>query len=111
MMKRAKLAESLRYKANMIRAGELIAVLQSADLMEQAATALESDALIETCQLIGIKDGKEVSLGNIAIPPQMKARELASDMFGRFTDDDGSEAEMCFWALQQYIEWSTKQNS
>lgn len=54
-------------------------------------------------------EGIQVHLGKAPMPPRMKAREIASEMFGSFTDGDDTDAELCFWALEQLIEWMTKQ--
>lgn len=57
----------------------------------------------DTVQVFGVKDGKETLLGTAPMPARMKARELARENFGNFEDGDGSDAELCFGALEQLI--------
>lgn len=59
----------------------------------------------EQVDLYGVKAGVQVPLGKAPMPPSMKARQLAREQFGHFEDDDGSDAELCFGALEQMIEW------
>ena len=64
----------------------------------------------ETVDVVGVRsNGEHVNLGKIAMPPRMKAREIAIEQFGRFKDDDGSDAEMCFGALEYFLEWLIQQ--
>ena len=60
---------------------------------------------VETADLYGVKDGVEFYLGKVPYPPRSKAREIAISQFGHFEDDDGSDAELCFGALEQLVEW------
>jgi len=39
------------------------------------------------------------AVGAAPMPPRMKAREIAREYFGGFTEDDGSDADSCFSAL------------
>lgn len=65
---------------------------------------------IETVDLVGVRaNGEHVNLGKVAMPPRMKAREIAQSYFGPFQDDDGSEAESCFGAMDELIGWLVKQ--
>jgi len=48
-------------------------------------------------------------LGKTSTPPSMKQREIAVEYFGNFEDDDGSDAEMMFGALEQYHNWLVSQ--
>lgn len=64
---------------------------------------------VEQVDLYGTKDGIQVHLGKALMPPRMKARELAQEMFGHFEEDDGSDAELCFAAMEQLINWMFKQ--
>lgn len=59
----------------------------------------------DTVEIIGRKGGKENHLGTMRMPPRMKAREIAREQFGHFVDDDGSDAELCFGALEQLIDY------
>ena len=61
-------------------------------------------AQVERVELYGVKDGKQTLLGTVPMPPRMRAREITREMFGPFEDDDGSDAELCFAALEQMIE-------
>ena len=64
----------------------------------------------ETVDVVGVRSNSEhVNLGKIAMPPRMKAREIAIEQFGSFKDDDGSDAEMCFGALEYFLEWLIQQ--
>lgn len=64
----------------------------------------------ETVDVVGVRsNGEHVNLEKIAMPPRMKAREIAIEQFGRFKDDDGSDAEMCFGALEYFLEWLIQQ--
>lgn len=62
----------------------------------------------DTVEIIGMKGGKDHYLGTMAMPPRMKAREIAREQFGHFVDDDGSDAELCFCALEQLIDYMQK---
>ena len=76
--------------------------------MTDTKTPSPSDA--ETVDLIGVRDdGTHVNLGKISMPPRMKAREIARSYFGPFEDDDASDAEMCFGALETFLDWLVKQ--
>lgn len=59
---------------------------------------------VEHVELYGVKDGKETLLGTVPMPPRMKAREIAREMFDRFEDDDASDAAMCFAAMESLID-------
>jgi hypothetical protein len=39
----------------------------------------------------------------------MKRKEIARDYFGGFSEDDGSDADSCFWALGGYHDWLLSQ--
>lgn len=65
---------------------------------------------MDTVDLYGTnKEGIQVHLGKAPMPPRMKARDLAIEMFGHFREDDGSDAEMCLYALEQLIDWMFQQ--
>jgi len=66
--------------------------------------AVESMTDSDTVQVYGVKNGQQTLIGTAPIPPRMKARELARAQFGHFEDDDGSDADLCFCALEQLIE-------
>lgn len=60
----------------------------------------------DTVNVIGVKaDGSADLLGTAPMPPRMKAREIAREYFGGFTEDDGSDADSCFWALVGFLDW------
>ena len=64
----------------------------------------------ETVDLVGVRaNGEHVNRGKVAKPPRMKAREIAQSYFGPFQDDDGSESDACFGALEELIDWLVKQ--
>ena len=64
----------------------------------------------ETVDLVGVRaNGEHVNRGKVAKPPRMKAREIAQSYFGPFQDDDGSESDACFCALEELIDWLVKQ--
>ena len=69
------------------------------------AQAQQTQEPVETAELYGVKDGVEFHLGKVPYPPRSKAREIAISYFGHFEDDDGSDAELCFGALEQLVEW------
>ena len=63
-----------------------------------------------TVVLVGVRaNGEHVNRGKVAKPPRMKAREIAQSYFGPFHDDDGSESDACFGALEELIDWLVKQ--
>jgi hypothetical protein len=70
--------------------------------LRDAPVAAVPDA--EMVQLYGIKGGKGTLLGEVPMPVRMKARELAREQFGHFEDDDGSDAELCFGAMEQLLD-------
>ena len=57
----------------------------------------------ETVDLVGVRANSPTT------PPRMKAREIAQSYFGPFQDDDGSESDACFGALEELIDWLVKQ--
>jgi hypothetical protein len=60
----------------------------------------------DTVNVIGVKaDGSADLLGTAPMPPRMKAREIAREYFGGFTEDDGSDADSCFSALVWFLDW------
>jgi len=59
----------------------------------------------DTVKLVGIKNGVETELGEVPMPPRMKARELAREQFGGDPLDDCSDAALCYYALEQIIEY------
>lgn len=78
---------------------ELTSALQ-AFLAEQAAASL-----LPTVELVGVKDGKETSLGQVAMPPTMKARELLREQGFTDIDDDMSHDACALWACESLIEY------
>ena len=62
--------------------------------------------MADTVNLFGVRaDGSTELLGTAPMPPRMKAREIASDHFGPFKEDDCSNADTCFWALVGFLDW------
>lgn len=59
---------------------------------------------VEHVELYGVKDGKETRLGTVPMPPRMKARQIARVTFGPFEENDGSDADMCFAAMESLID-------
>lgn len=74
--------------------------LQPAQATQAEVTMTDADAV----QVYGVKDGVQTLIGSAPMPPHMKARELAREQFGHFEDGDGSDAELCFGALEQLID-------
>ena len=73
-----------------------------------AAVAPAEDA--DAVDVVGVRaNGEHVSLGKMPMPPRMKAREIAASQFGRFVDDDGSDAELCFGAMEELLDWLERQ--
>ncbi|WP_046060030.1 hypothetical protein [Paracidovorax citrulli] len=69
-----------------------------------AAGAAPTDA--DTVDVVGVRaSGEHVNLGKMPMPPTMKARDIATSQFGGFQDGDGSDAEMCFGALEELLAW------
>lgn len=66
--------------------------------------AVHVHAVADTVEVYGIKDGKETLLGSAPMPVRMKARELAREQFGHFEEGDGSDAELCFGAMEQLLD-------
>lgn len=58
---------------------------------------------MEMVQLIGVKDGVEHALGEVPMPARMKARLLAAETFGAFEIGDGSDADLCFGAMEELL--------
>lgn len=65
----------------------------------------------DTVKVIGVRrDGSSVVLGEAPMPAAMKRREIVRGFFGEPSqDEDGTEADMCLWALEQYHEWLVAQ--
>ena len=77
---------------------------------KQAQQEAQGPSNRDTVDVVGVRsNGEHVNLGKIAMPPRMKAREIAIEQFGSFKDDDGSDAEMCFGALEYFLEWLIRQ--
>lgn len=53
-------------------------------------------------------NGETKLLGTTLMSPKLKARELATEQFGGFVEGDGSDAEMCHYALEQMAEHCKK---
>jgi len=63
---------------------------------------------IETMQLIGIKEGREVDLGDMPLSPEMKMREIARQ-YGNPDDEDDYPAGVAIGAMQDLITWMKQQ--
>ena len=62
--------------------------------------------MTDVVEVFGVKgDGSTVSLGTASIPPAMKRKDIAREMFGGSPEDDTSEAFYCLCALEQYHDW------
>jgi hypothetical protein len=60
----------------------------------------------DTVQIVGRRaDGTEVVVGEALMPPLMKARELAREMFGGDPADDTSDTAMAFWVCENFYNW------
>ncbi len=66
--------------------------------------------ITERVEIHGVRaDGTTVKVGTAPMPVSMKAREIARAQFGHFEDDDGSDAELCFGALEELANWMGRQ--
>ena len=80
------------------------------DLRDHDHAALSAaPAPAETVTLVGVKNGVETVLGEVPMPPNMKARELVREMFGAWEPDDGSDPDLAMAVCEQLIEWMGKQ--
>lgn len=88
-------------KASRQAKAELVAALQSflADLPAPAGLVLPK------VELVGMKDGKETSLGEVPMPPTMKARELLREQGFTDLDDEMSHDACALWACESLIEY------
>lgn len=86
---------------------EMSLLVEQYALSQQPAQATQAEVTMtdaDTVQVYGVKDGVQTLIGSAPMPPRMKARELAREQFGHFEDGDGSDAELCFGALEQLID-------
>lgn len=60
---------------------------------------------LPTVELIGVKDGVETSIGQVPMPPTMKARELLRDVGFTGLDDDDGDGAYAMGACEQLIEY------
>ncbi len=80
------------------------------DIEQQAPAAGAAPSDADTVDLVGVRaSGEHVNLGKMPMPPSMKARDIATSQFGGFQDGDGSDAELCFGAMEELLSWLTKQ--
>jgi hypothetical protein len=63
----------------------------------------------ETVDLYGVKDGVEVRLGKILMPPKMKAKEIVHSYFGRIDEDECNDAAMALNVCEELIKWMQDQ--
>lgn len=68
-------------------------------LAEQASAALPLPAV----ELVGVKDGKETILGEVPMPPTMKARELLREQGFTDLDDEMSHDACALWACESLV--------
>lgn len=60
----------------------------------------------DTVNVLGVRaDGSSEVIGTAPMPPKMKARELVTETFGSFQDDDGSDADLAMACCEQLIEY------
>lgn len=64
---------------------------------------------IETCDLVGVKNGIETVLGKIPMPPKMKLRELIRGYFGGSFDNECSDASSALYMGEELIDWMITQ--
>ncbi len=65
----------------------------------------------ETVTLMGVNaDGTQVDLGQIQMPPRMKAKEIIRGYFGGDFDDDCSDASMALIVVDELLDWMKEQN-
>ena len=59
-------------------------------------------------------NGERVFLGTTLVSPKMKAKILAVEQFGMFEEGDGSDTDLCHYALGLLIEhcekWHTEKH-
>lgn len=78
---------------------------------EKAAVAianLKRELSEDTCELVGIKDGKATNLGTITTPPRMKLKEIVRTYFGGDVDDEMSDAALALAAGEDFLIWLMK---
>ncbi|MFK3741009.1 hypothetical protein [Massilia sp. TN1-12] len=63
---------------------------------------------IEKMQLVGVKEGREVDLGDIPLSPEMKMREIARQ-YGDPDNEDNLEASTALYCMQELITWMKAQ--
>jgi hypothetical protein len=65
----------------------------------------------ETVTLMGVKaDGTQVTLGEVQMPPRMKAKEIIRGYFDGGFEDDSSEASMALAVVDELLDWMKEQN-
>lgn len=65
----------------------------------------------ETVDAFGkLPNGELKLVGQVPIPERMKAKEFIAQYFGREFDDVDSNASMCLYAFDEFLEWQKKQN-
>lgn len=69
---------------------------------------MEIDMTLPLIELRGIKDGVEVSLGMVAMPPSMKAREILREYGFNDFEDDTSQDALALWAMESLIDYCQK---
>lgn len=63
--------------------------------------------MVEKVDLMGVKpNGETVLLGKVAMPPEMKAKDMIRELIGHGDfDDDGSDHSMWLYAFMQFAKW------
>jgi hypothetical protein len=77
----------------------------SLNTIAEAVNAIPGIAMIETMELVGVKGGKEIPLGEAPLSPELKAREICRQ-YGEDPDDEDS---LIMGALMELINWQNKQ--
>jgi len=90
----------------LVKWGDIINAQTAADKIKVAVGPLVE---IETCQLYGVKDGRQVDLGDIPLTPELKAREIVRQYGLGDPDDEWSEASTMLGAMQEMINWLKQQ--
>ncbi|MES2942947.1 MAG: hypothetical protein V4772_08785 [Pseudomonadota bacterium] len=89
----------------------LAAIFENAERLTEPV-AQKADVLpvaVETCRLVGVKNGIEVDLGDIPIPDMMKAKDIIRSYFTGDFEDDYSDAAMAIGCFEEFFVWKKEQ--